>query len=253
MSDSNPWLKFRADEKLRLRVARAALFYKDASEMMRNRIILHLQDEETSLGMESHEGRVKPVGRVYEAYCDLPPQLRAKYDELTHQIDRLSSTAARTMSPAAPNSKPERKVVSRKIGTLRDIRCISLSVFGTIPAGWPDNVHSAKPQHTVLVPKGEFPASAFGLIVHGDSMNNARGKLGSLLDGDTVILVSVERRESKSGDIVAALCDGQTTLKRLRCRGKECYLHPESTNPVFANDIKPAHDLVIQGVVVGKL
>ena len=84
-------------------------------------------------------------------------------------------------------------------------------------------------------------------------MNLAKGKFGPIIEGQTVVLLPPDLREPKHNDIVAALCDGQTTLKRLICKPEPCTLRAESTNPVFANDIKPAHDLIIQGVVVGKL
>ena len=69
-----------------------------------------------------------------------------------------------------------------------------------------------------------------------------------------MILVSPGQREPRHQDIVAALCDGQTTLKRLQCPpGKPCVLRAESSNPAFGRDIVPRHELTIQGIVVGKL
>ena len=56
---------------------------------------------------------------------------------------------------------------------------------------------------TLRLPKN---ARTFALKVRGDSMRNA-----GILEGDIVIM---EFREARHGDIVAALIDGETTLKR---------------------------------------
>ena len=66
------------------------------------------------------------------------------------------------------------------------------------------------------------------------------------------MLVSPEQREPKSGDIVAALIDGETCLKRLANGDRPAHLRSESDNPAY-RAIYPVHELVIQGVMVGKL
>ena len=81
-------------------------------------------------------------------------------------------------------------------------------------------------------------------------MNAARPE--PILDGETVILISPEEREPKSGDIVAALIDGETCLKRLVNGDQPAYLKSESTNPAYGA-LRPVRELLIQGVVVGKL
>lgn len=101
-----------------------------------------------------------------------------------------------------------------------------------------------------MLPRGKYPPGAFGLDVRGDSMNATRPD--PILDGDTVILMPPEEREPKSGDIVAALIDGETCLKRLANGDRPAYLKSESTNPVYGALI-PVQELVIQGVVIGKL
>ncbi len=79
----------------------------------------------------------------------------------------------------------------------------------------------------------------FALRVRGDSMVGAH-----ILDGDYVILDSV--RTARHGDIVAALIDGETTLKRLMIDGSHRWLKAE--NPQFPNLI-PADELTVQGVM----
>jgi repressor LexA len=67
-----------------------------------------------------------------------------------------------------------------------------------------------------------------------------------ILDGD---LVALERREPRSGDIIAALVDDtETTLKRLVRVGGRLILR--AANARYA-DIIPTRGLEAQGVVVG--
>jgi repressor LexA len=85
-------------------------------------------------------------------------------------------------------------------------------------------------------------AKTFALRVHGDSMIDAH-----ICSGDTVVL---EQRDPKKGDIVAALIDGETTLKRYVVEKGKPYLHAENEN---YPDLIPVNELVIQGVLVGLL
>jgi SOS-response transcriptional repressor LexA len=139
----------------------------------------------------------------------------------------------------------------RKSGNLRDIADVSLPVYGNLPAGWPqsrDGVSRQEPDRIIRVKRGAYPAGAFGLDVRGHSMNNA--KPDPILDGDVVVLVSPEEREPRNGDIVAALIDGETCLKRLVNGGEPAHLRSESTNPRYGA-IHPKQQLIIQGVLVG--
>ena len=66
-----------------------------------------------------------------------------------------------------------------------------------------------------------------------------------ICDGDTVVL---EHREPRKGDVVAALIDGETTLKRYVVKSGKPYLHAENED---YPDLIPARELVVQGVMVG--
>jgi repressor LexA len=63
-------------------------------------------------------------------------------------------------------------------------------------------------------------------------------------DGDMVIL---EHKQPKPGDVVAALIDGETTLKRLVNERGAPYLKAE--NPRYPA-LHPLRDLRVQGVMV---
>jgi hypothetical protein len=73
--------------------------------------------------------------------------------------------------------------------------------------------------------------------VRGDSMIDAH-----IVAGDVVIM---ELRDPTHRDIVAALIDGETTLKRFLVHKGKPFLRAENSK---YPDLIPAHELVIQGV-----
>src|SRR6516165_9992750 len=85
-------------------------------------------------------------------------------------------------------------------------------------------------------------AEVFALKVRGESMSDAQ-----IADGDTIIL---QKRTPKNGDIVAALIDGETTLKRYVVEKGQPFLKAE--NAAYPKLI-PAAELAIQGVMIGLL
>lgn len=122
-------------------------------------------------------------------------------------------------------------------------RMTALPVFGAIPAGLPQSVAPAAAESDAWLDEtllGFRPKpGSFLLKVRGDSMKDA-----GILDGD---LVLVEPNPApRAGQIVAALIDGESTLKRLvKVRGA-WFLKAE--NPAYP-ELHPRADLVIQGVV----
>ena len=112
---------------------------------------------------------------------------------------------------------------------------------GAIAAGLPDYTESSGVLSTMQVPIAEGSRrrspQSFALRVRGDSMIDA-----DINDGDTVI---VEPGQPKHGDIVAALIDGETTLKRLIKQGGKVFLKAENKN---YPDLMPVNELVIQGL-----
>jgi repressor LexA len=121
----------------------------------------------------------------------------------------------------------------------------AIPILGQIPAGMPiETAESSGSNLGVdLTAFGvERGAEVFAVRVRGDSMINAQ-----IADGDTVLL---QKRVPKNGEIVAALMDGESTLKRyVLDRGKP-FLKAE--NPLYPN-LLPAAELVIQGVMIGLL
>jgi repressor LexA len=128
----------------------------------------------------------------------------------------------------------------------REPHVVSIPLYGAIPAGRP--MDAAQDQESCLLidvnTLGIKPtARTFGLKVQGDSMV---GK--SILDGDTVIIE--HGVQPRSGDVVAALIDGQVTLKTFVLQQGKPYLRAE--NPRYPALI-PQEELQIQGVMVALL
>ena len=122
-------------------------------------------------------------------------------------------------------------------------RIVDVPVYGSIPAGFAqDRQQEAKGCVSIDIQSlGVKPSSvAFALEVRGDSMI---GKL--IAPGDVVVIEP--RADPKTGDVVAALIDGESTLKTFMIRNGKPYLRAE--NPRYP-DLIPATELVIQGVVV---
>lgn len=147
----------------------------------------------------------------------------------------------------------ERKgVICRNANKARSIRVLhtksiepetfSIPLLGSIAAGHPRDSEQSEGNFLYFSSQsiGFTPtAHCFALRVSGDSMIG-RG----ICDGDLAIIDA--SREACGGDIVAALIDGDTTLKTLVKCGSNSYLKPENANFQY---IIPVNELTIQGVV----
>ncbi|MFL6585113.1 MAG: transcriptional repressor LexA [Chthoniobacterales bacterium] len=129
------------------------------------------------------------------------------------------------------------------ITPVQKVRITDVPIYGQIPAGMATLTEQTIEGHISLDTRSLNAGRnerTFALRVRGDSMVGAH-----ILDGDVVILE--DRKEVNDGDIVAALIDGETTLKRYVVNHGRPYLKAE--NPRFP-DLVPARELRIQGVMV---
>jgi repressor LexA len=123
------------------------------------------------------------------------------------------------------------------------VRITDVPIYGQIPAGMASLTeqdiegHVSLDMHSANVSKNR---GTFALRVRGDSMIGAH-----IVDGDVVILE--QSKDVYDGDVVAALIDGETTLKRYVVNHGRPYLKAE--NPRYP-DLIPARELKIQGVMV---
>jgi repressor LexA len=139
----------------------------------------------------------------------------------------------RIIDPRMPNYRPHARVVP-------------VPIFGSIPAGVPvDAVQDSDSCVLIdVLTLGIKPtARTFGLKVQGDSMVGKH-----IVDGDIAI---VEHGvQPRPGDVVAALIDGQVTLKTFVMQRGKPYLRAE--NPRYP-DLIPQQELQIQGVMIALL
>ncbi|OBI10037.1 ArsR family transcriptional regulator [Mycolicibacter nonchromogenicus] len=112
-------------------------------------------------------------------------------------------------------------------------------VLGRIAAGGPilaeEAVEDVFPLPRELVGEGEL----FLLKVVGESMVDA-----AICDGDWVVVR--QQNVADNGDIVAAMIDGEATVKTFKRTGGQVWLMPH--NPIF--DPIPGNDAVVLGKVV---
>ncbi len=145
-------------------------------------------------------------------------------------------------------------VISRQAGRSRNIilkdlaprhrdqgkESMAIPVYGMIPAGLPEGQEQETDRFISVDPGTiRLPSNAktFALEVRGDSMIGA-----GILDRDLVIMEMIQPRHR---DIVAALIDGDVTLKRYLIEKGSPFLHAE--NPLYP-DFIPAQELLVQGV-----
>lgn len=119
---------------------------------------------------------------------------------------------------------------------------VDIPIVGDIAAGYPDRVEPAGEIGRLQVDIASAGFSSrrrsFALQVRGESMIDAE-----IFDGDMVI---IEPRQAYDGDIVAALIDGETTLKRfIQKPGEPPYLKAENQH---YPELYPVTELCVQGV-----
>lgn len=106
-------------------------------------------------------------------------------------------------------------------GSDSTVETVEIPLVGTVPAGTPvDAVENI--ERNIALDKGLFPyQNLMALRVSGDSMVDA-----GINDGDIAV---VERQcDTRSGDLVVVMLNGEVTLKRLLCKSGKPVLHPEN-------------------------
>ncbi|MFD0663330.1 transcriptional repressor LexA [Thermocatellispora tengchongensis] len=119
---------------------------------------------------------------------------------------------------------------------------VTVPVVGDIAAGSPI-LAEEHVDDTLTLPRGlTGRGTVFGLRVRGDSMIDA-----AICDGDVVVVR--QQPEAYSGQIVAAMIDGEATVKVYRRRDGHVYLEPR--NPAY--DVIDGDGAVVLGIVVSVL
>lgn len=119
---------------------------------------------------------------------------------------------------------------------------VTVPVVGDIAAGVPITAEQQVDDQLTLPRDLTGRGTVFGLRVRGDSMVDA-----AICDGDLVVVR--QQPEAYSGQIVAAMIDGEATVKVYRRRDGHVRLEPR--NPAY--DVIDGDDAVILGIVVSVL
>ncbi len=170
----------------------------------------------------------------------------------TREIQEHFGFASQTAAMNHLRALESKGVILRMAGKARAVaissalkreKILDIPIYGRIAAGMAADAEQQEEGFISIAASAVSSSGAqakFALRVRGDSMIGAH-----ILDGDIVIL---ENREPRNGDVVAALIDEETTLKRFVVHGSRTYLKAE--NPKYP-DLVPARELVSQGVMVG--
>ena len=172
----------------------------------------------------------------------------------TREIQHFFGFASQTAAMSHLRALEKKGVIQRLPGKARAVifpedldreEIVDIPIYGSIAAGMAESVDGER-DGCISIDIASLGLSArartFALKVRGDSMIDAH-----ICSGDSVIL---EFREPRKNDVVAALIDGETTLKRYVVEKGRPFLRAE--NEDFP-DLIPAQELVIQGVMVGLL
>jgi|SRR6516165_2935654 repressor LexA len=140
-------------------------------------------------------------------------------------------------------SEPNKARSLRLVSPLNKLRSAirDIPIYGSISAGFAqEREQEADGCVSVDVQSIGFKPTrnTFALRVSGESMIGRH-----ILDGDVVVLE--HGPEPRHGDVVAALIDGESTLKTFVRKNGKSYLKAE--NPKYP-DLIPAQELMIQGV-----
>lgn len=119
---------------------------------------------------------------------------------------------------------------------------LRLPILGSIPAGRPVDAQEQIDGYMAVGEEMVLPGKqSFLLRVTGNSMIDV-----GIYEGDLLIVCSEQK--PRIGDVVAALVDGQSTVKTYVVREGKVVLKAENKE---YEDIYPENELCIQGVVTG--
>jgi repressor LexA len=164
-----------------------------------------------------------------------PPTIReiAEYFEISIKGAYDHVTALKKKG-YVKNDKRSRTMEVIKSDDEEDDGIVNIPILGPVAAGAPilaeENWDGAVPVHRAMLRKG---CRYFALKVKGDSMEGA-----GILDGDMAIIE--QRNTAENGEIVVAMVNDATTLKRYYREKTRIRLQPENNNykPIYSQDVR---------------
>ena len=193
-----------------------------------------------TMGTTDRQQAVLDFIRDFRADKGVMPSLRQIQGHLKFASSQAAHKQLQALEKKGAIQRSGGAARSMTVTGMVPVNLIHIPLLGMIPAGYPSDQEQqcdrcvSIDEDTLQLPK---IARTFALEVRGDSMIDAH-----IVEGDVVIM---ELRDPAHRDIVAALIDGETTLKRFLIHKGKPFLRAE--NPKYP-DLIPAHEMVIQGV-----
>lgn len=231
----------------------------------KNSTLAELPDNDTGDGLTARQRVILNVIRDSVQNRGFPPSMREIGDaaglqstsSVSHQLAvlehkgfiRRDPNKPRALDVRSPDEHEESASTQPRLHPVADDALnagsptpVLVPVIGRIAAGGPilaeQVVEDVFPLPRTLVGEGTL----YMLKVQGDSMIDA-----AITDGDWVVVR--QQPDADNGEIVAAMIDGEATVKTFRCRDGHAWLlpHNEAYSPI------PADNATILGRVVAVL
>jgi repressor LexA len=203
-------------------------------------------------GLSDRQQHVLSVIRGWVEEHGYPPTVReigaavglVSTSSVSHHLKSLERLGFLRRDGRWPRAMDARNtdITGAPVATLHRDAGVSVPVLGAIAAGQPILAEEQAEDELTLPSSLVGHGSLFALRVKGDSMIEA-----AICDGDFVVV----RRQpvAENGDIVAAMIDGEATVKVYRRRDGHVDLVPRNAS----YDIIPGDEAVILGRVVSVL
>lgn len=163
----------------------------------------------------------------------------ASSSSVSYQLKSLEERGFLRRGPSRSRSVDVRMFLQQRTSEEDGPTPVLVPLLGTIAAGGPILAEEA-PEEMFTMPRELVGrGNLFCLRVRGDSMIDA-----AICDGDIVVVR--QQPEAHTGDIVAAMIDGEATVKVYRRRGRHIYLEPRNDN----YEVIDGDEAVILGKVV---
>lgn len=168
--------------------------------------------------------------------------------ELGELLDVSSATAHEQVGQLVRKGYVQREPrKARGLSILRDPNSdpadtVSVPLLGTIPAGTPLFAEENQLGEVMVERSLASTGRCFALRVTGDSMRDA-----AIRDGDVIVVR--QQPVAENGDIVVAMRNEESTVKRLSIRGHTIELRPENSE-YTPTAIGPDDDMRILGKVI---
>ena len=182
--------------------------------------------EQYIMEYQKENGQAPSYRQIMNAMNMSSLNLVQRYVKALENEGRISRTKLGNID-VLPQLKPGGSTMAYLVG---DIACGS-------PTEAIENIEECYALPKALFGDGEL----FILRTYGDSMIDV-----GIKENDFIVVR--QQNSANDGDIVAALVNGESTLKRIYHKGSKIVLHPE--NKTMKDIVVNAEDCIIQGVLV---